>query len=250
MVVPLILCSFGCVFTSKQVKEEEASQYRLHYKMGLSYLQASRYKEALLEFLEAERSNPDSAELYNGMGIAYFGLGEVESAIKVYKKAIELNNNYSEAHTNLASVYIDQGRWQEAIEECNKALENKLYLTPEAAFNNRGYAHYQLGETKEAMKDYFRAIRYNPRFVKAYENLISLYMKLEDVRDARAILSDAKALNLESPAFTYYEAIFSNMDGNRAEACDLFKKLITDYPLSPWAKKARSYGDVLNCYGK
>jgi len=246
----LAFFSFGCVFTTQELKEKEVSEYRLHYKMGLSYLEADRYKEALLEFLEAEKINPTSAELYNAMGIAYFGLGEKDAAINAYKKAIELDSSFSKAHTNLASLYIDQGKFKEAIEECNKALENKLYLTPEAAFTNRGYAYYRLGKTDEAIKDYFRAIRYNPHYTKAYENLIGLYLELDNTQAAKEILMDAKAMGLGSPALIYYKAVFSNMDGKKTEACDLFVRLIRDYPLSPWTKKARVYIDVLNCYGE
>jgi len=244
----LLLALFvgGCAGPSKQeVKEAQQSQFRLKYKLGLSYIQSGRYKEALLEFLEAKKLNPASAELYNSMGVAYLGLGEQDKALDAFKKAVALNPNYSQAHTNLATLYIQKRQWKSAVQECNLALKNPLYLTPESAYNNRGYAYQMMGEEKKAVEDYYRAIRYNPRFTKAYENLISYYVSKERMGKAQGVLDDAVALNLRSPGLIYYQGFFENMAGDKEKACDLFKQVVNDYPLTVWAKKARAYIDLL-----
>ncbi len=246
LVLLLALFAGGCVGSSKQeVKEAQQSQFRLKYKLGLSYIQSGRYKEALLEFLGAEKINPSSAELYDSMGVAYLGLGEMDKALGSFKKAVALNPNYSQAHTNLATLYIQKGQWKNAIRECNLALKNSLYLTPESAYNNRGYAYQMMGKGGEAVEDYYRAIRYNPRFTKAYENLISYYVSKERMIKAQGILDDAVALGLRSPGLIYYQGFFRNMAGDKEAACDLFKQVVRDYPITVWAKKARAYLDLL-----
>jgi len=247
-VLMLLLALFvgGCVGPSKQeVKEAQQSQFRLKYKLGLSYIQSGRYKEALLEFLEAEKLNPASAELYSSMGVAYLGLGEQDKALDSFKKAVALNPNYSQAHTNLATLYTQKGQWKSAVQECNLALKNPLYLTPESAYNNRGYAYQMMGKGEKAVGDYYRAIRYNPRFTKAYENLVSYYISKERMRKAQGVLDDALALGLRSPGLIYYQGFFKNMAGDKGNACDLFKQVVRDYSLTVWAKKARAYLDLL-----
>ncbi len=245
-VLVLVLFVGGCVGSSKQAKREaERTQFRLKYKLGLSYIQSGRYKEALIEFLEAEKLNPESCELYDSMGVAYLGLGEMDKAMDAFKKAVAINPMYSQAHTNLAILYTQKGQWKEAIKECNLALKNPFYLTPESAYNNRGYAYQMMGDEKKAVEDYYRAIRYNPRFAKAYENLIAFYISKEQMGRARGILDDAVALNLRTPGLVYYQGFFKNLEGDKEGACDFFKQVVRDYPLTIWSQKAKVYLDLL-----
>ncbi len=243
----LVVLMVGCASTSQKEMEREMreSNYRLKYKLGISYIQSGRFKDALLELLEAQKLNPQSKEVYNALGISYLGLGELDKAEASLKKAISLDPNYSEAHANLANVYINRGEWQKAVDECTRALKNPMYLTPEVAYNNRGYAYLMMGKEKEALLDFYKALRYNPKFPKAYENLISYYLSKDDTVRARGILEDALASGLESPGIIYFRALFAHMDGFEEKACTFFKQVVKDYPLTLWAKKARAYLDIL-----
>ncbi len=246
----VMACASG---PSQKEAEQEVreSSFRLKYKLGISYVESGRFKDALLELLEAKRLNPNSKEVYNALGISYLGLGELDKAEAAFKRAVSLDPHYSEAHSNLANVYISRGEWKKAVEECTKALENPMYLAPEVAYNNRGYAYLMMGNEKEALLDYYKALRYNPKFPKAYENLISYYLSKDDTVRARGILEDAMALELESPGLLYFRALFANMDGDRKRACALFREVVKNYPLTAWAKKARAYLDIMgNCRDK
>lgn len=252
-VLLLCLVAFGvtgCQGPSRVTMEKEVREgsFRLKYKLGLSYIQSERYKDALLELLEAQRLNPSSPKVYNGLGVAYLGLGELDKAQESFEKAVTLDPGYSEAHTNLATVYIQRRQWDKAVEECTKALDNPLYMSPEVAYNNRGYAYQMMGKDREALLDYYRALRYNPKFPKAYENLIAYYLSKDDMVRARGILDDTVALGLKSPGLIFYRALFSNIDGDKKRACELFQRLVKEFPLTSWAKKARAYIDLIgNC---
>ena len=246
LLVAFMLLSLGCATTSNRMETAaQESRFRLKYKMGLSYIQSGRFKEALLELLEAQKIGPSTPELYNSLGIAYLGLGEMDKAKTAFKKAVALKPDYSEAHTNLATLYIQKKEWKRAIKECNEALKNPLYLTPESAYNNRGYAHQMLGEDQKALADYYKALRYNTTFTKAYENLISFYLVKEDLPNARGTLNDAEALGLTSPGLIFYKALFKHIDGDEANAWELFNQVVREYPLSVWAQKARSYLNLI-----
>ncbi len=251
VVLVLTLMMLACAGTSRKAAEQEMreSSFRLKYKLGLSYIQSNRYKDALLELLEAQKLDPASSKVYNALGVAYLGLGELDKAQESFEKAIALDPAYSEAHTNLATVFIQRREWKKAVEECTKALGNPLYITPEVAYNNRGYAHLMMGEEREALLDYYKAMRYNPKFTKVYENLIGYYLSKDGTVRARGILDDAMALHLKSPGLIYYRALFDNIDGDKEKACELFERVVKDYPLTTWAKKARAYLDVMGSCG-
>jgi len=246
LLATIMMLSFGCVTTSKQMETDaQEASFRLKYKMGLSYIQSGRYKEALLELLEAKKIGPSTPELYNSLGIAYIGLGEADKAKGSFEKAVMLKPDYSEAHTNLATLYIQKKRWKKAIEECNNALKNPLYLTPESAYNNRGYAYQMLGEDQKALANYYKALRYNTKFTRAYENLIAFYLAKENLSNARGVSNDAEALGLTSPGLAFYKALFRHIDGDEAKAWELFHQVVKDYPLTIWAKRAKTYLNLI-----
>ena len=77
------------------------------------------------------------------------------------------------------------GNYKEAITDYDKAIE----LNPEyaEAYNNRGLAKFNLGKYKEAIKDYDKAIELNPKYAKAHNNrgFVNLALKKYDegIRD-------------------------------------------------------------------
>ncbi len=229
--------------TSQEPMSQEdvlESAYNYKIKMAISYIKTGDFKKALLEAFRAQEAK-ETPEVYNVMGLAYMGLGELEKAKNSFLKAIKLDPNYSEAWTNLSAYYLAKGKWKEAIEACKKALSNKYYTKPEVAFTNMAKAYIMLGDEKKAVEYWIKSLRYNTYYVPAYESLIDYYMAKDDIAKARAYLEDAKVLDLNSPGIMFYDALFKMRDGNVTDAERILQKIVRDYPLSPWAKRARVY---------
>lgn len=75
-----------------------------------------------------------------------------------------------------------------------------LYQAFPLAWNNKGLAHYRLGELEQAKQCYFSAVQYAPGFVKPWSNLAFLYWtKYEDADAARRWLSRAFAISPDYP---------------------------------------------------
>ena len=212
--------------------------------MAISYIESNNFKKALLEAFRAQEVK-ETPEVYNIIGLAYMGLGEFEKAKKAFLKALQLDKNFSEAWTNLSAYYIAKGKWKEAVEACQNALKNKFYTRPEVAFTNMAKAYLMLGKEKEAVKYFVKALRYNTYYVPAYESLIGYYISKDDIAKARAYLEDAKALDLKSPGIMFYDALFKMRDGDIKQARTIMTKIVQNYPLSLWAKKARSYLETM-----
>jgi len=64
-----------------------------HFNQGNNLAENSRYDEAIEEYNEAIRLNPEYAEAYNNRGLAYKEQGKKAEAIADFEKFITLTTN-------------------------------------------------------------------------------------------------------------------------------------------------------------
>ena len=98
-------------------------------------------------------------------------------------------------------AYDKEGRYDQAILDYNKALKiNPRYAE---AYNNRGVAYRRKGQYDRAISDYNKALEINPKDAEAYNNRAVAY--LGKGQYDRAISDYNKALEI-NPSFTevYY----------------------------------------------
>jgi tetratricopeptide (TPR) repeat protein len=93
----------------------------------------------------------------------------------------------------------DSGKVKEAIQEYDKVIKAQPKLAE--AYFNRGNAYYDLEQYQQAIKDYSQAIRLNPKDAEAYYNRGNAYRRLKQ---------DPAALN------DYSAAIKINPDDTRS----------------------------------
>jgi Tfp pilus assembly protein PilF len=140
-----------------------------HVELGMAYVEEGQLEEAIIEFEEAIRLDPDHADAHLKLGTAYHKQGKLEEAIAAYKKVVELDPDSATAHSNLGLAYYDQGRLDEAIAAYKKAVE----LDPDSAtaHSNLGLAYAHQGQLDEAVAEYKEAIRLDPNYPAAHHNL-------------------------------------------------------------------------------
>jgi len=164
-----------------------------HVNLGTAYHQQGKFEEAIAELQVAVELEPDDATAYRNLGTAYGEQGQAEEAAAAYEKAIELDPDFGEVHGDLAGVYTRLGRLGEAIAAGEKAVE----LAPEyaMAYNNLGFAYYTQGMHDEAIAEYQEAIRIDPDFGKAHDNLGVAYMMQGQLDQAIAEFEEAIKVN-------------------------------------------------------
>jgi protein O-mannosyl-transferase len=108
-------------------------------------------EQALADYAEAIRLEPDRHAAYNSRGKLYFDTGRFEEALENYKKAITINPDNGEYHTNLGSTYGMLGRMQDGIEAMTRGLE----LRPNFAqgYANRSVMYNEVREHQKALAD-------------------------------------------------------------------------------------------------
>ena len=80
-----------------------------HYDLGVKYISAGNYQEAILELTQAIEIDGKSYDAYVQRGQAYIALDQSDNAIADFRTAIELKPSEISAYTELAEIYAQQG---------------------------------------------------------------------------------------------------------------------------------------------
>ena len=78
-----------------------------HYVQGTVYTTAGQWQNAIEEFDESIRLDPEAADAHNNRGAVYAELDQFQKAIGDYDKAIRIEPDLSSAYYNRAIAYGD-----------------------------------------------------------------------------------------------------------------------------------------------
>ncbi|HNT69033.1 MAG TPA: tetratricopeptide repeat protein [Syntrophorhabdaceae bacterium] len=184
------------------------------------------WKDGLSLWGNVIKSYPFSSIAYNNRGAAYFVNKQYDQAIKDFTSAITVSPNYDQANANLCRAYIATGDDKKALPFCLKAIQINprmddvyillgnmfhandkdkaisLYRRSIEARPRNERAYYNLCTTYLSMQDYknaesacLKAIEIDPDFADAYNNLANVYLATNRQKDAMASYKKALALN-------------------------------------------------------
>jgi len=124
---------------------------------GASFeLEQVRHQEAIEEYNQAIRSNPDRAESYFNRGFFYQKNGQGELAIMDFDETIRIDPQFIKAYRNRAYSYLNKGYYDQAVADCTKAinLDSKDFVS----LLNRGVAYKLQGNEGKAIVDFEKVI--------------------------------------------------------------------------------------------
>jgi protein O-mannosyl-transferase len=152
-----------------------------HYSFGNTLLRKGRTSEAIDQFTEALRIDPNSAEAHNNLGFALLLTGRASAAIEHCEQALRIDPTHALAHNNLGNALVQTGRPSEAIDHYKQTLRMSPNFAD--AHFNLAAALAQMGRISEAITELKAALRINPNDVDARNNLI----KLETVQETTPV---------------------------------------------------------------
>jgi len=180
-------------------------------------------------FQRAVSLDPNFAMAYARMGAEYFNLGENARAAGIMRKAYELRERVSEPERlSISALYelMVTGN----LEAARKAYELWAQTYPREEIPQLGLnaIYNELGEYAKGLTAIQEALRLNPGSAVAYSNLVSEYVSLDRLDEAKAVAQEAHVHNLDGP-FTHqflYELDFLQHDaaGMDREAAGLMGK--------------------------
>jgi tetratricopeptide (TPR) repeat protein len=179
----------------------------LHNKIGVAFLQLSKYAEARRQFEHAIKMDHSAAEAHNNLGVTFYVKQQYGAAINEYRRAIKLNPDSAPFHSNLGSAYFSRKDFDKATKEYARAMEiDPTIFEPSpsggvsvklATQGDRAYFHYVIAKmygskgdqehcrlylskaneegyprVKDALKDQeFSGLRKDPAFVAFVRSL-------------------------------------------------------------------------------
>lgn len=234
---------FSACATTQNI--EDIKKAETHYKLGVSYLAKEQVHEAFIEFQKAIKLNPKDKDSLNALGLISTEFKEYEKAVNYYKRAISLDPDFSEAMNNLGVTYIRMEKWDEAIEYFKMALRNPVYITPERAYSNLGYAFYKKGDHLNAVNTLKEAIARYPDFPRPIYILGLVYIELGKTQ--AAIDEFKKAVDIASEYIdAHWELANAYLKlGNKKEAVKHFKIVAESGSNNERSKEALKYIELL-----
>ncbi len=141
---------------------------------ALAYYLLNKSGEALKEAERAREIAPDNPENIAILGFIYYNLGMIDKAVSEYKEVANKLTS-SIAFYNLATLYVVKGDYDGA----QKAFRQAIKIDPKfaEAHNNLGYALWLGEQFQEARDSFERAISLKPDYLDPHYNLgIALYV--------------------------------------------------------------------------
>jgi tetratricopeptide (TPR) repeat protein len=206
--------------------EERASaqpSLKNYINLSFAYWEARRYRDCVRAARLALEIKPDFAVAYNNIAAGYQSIARMDSAIDASSEAIRLSPGFSLAQNNLnwelarlrridenvemteraassnptsgnyvqlSQAYYDKWRYGECIEAANKALASGPdQVVAALAYNNICAANIKLGQWDSAIVAGKEALRIDPTFDLARNNLRFAMKRLSESSSATEVTS-------------------------------------------------------------
>jgi tetratricopeptide (TPR) repeat protein len=178
-------------------------------------------------------------------GLAASRRGDLDEAKRLYTKAIDSGElsveNVVVIYTNRGNIFLRKGDYKRAIKDYSKAIKlNPLYIR---AYNNRCWAWVNRGRYDEALADCSMAIDLNPQYLPAYINRGVAWERKDEYDRAIADYSRAIELNPQYALAYNNRGATWKTKGEHERAMADYNKAIEVAPGFALAYKNR--GDIL-----
>jgi eukaryotic-like serine/threonine-protein kinase len=229
---------------------------------------------------EATTPSLEALQAYN---LGYKSVGEQNSAaaIPFYERAIQLDPNFALAYNSLGATYANVGEQRLAAENVRKAYELRAHVSERERFQIEGEYHYDVtgdlekaqrvaqvyaqtyprdsiprnllgilfsffGYYEKALAEMRESLRLHPESSLEYDNVVSTYIRLNRLEEARATAEEAKAKKLDVSNSLYMLAFLQNDAAgmSRQVAFNAGKPGLEDLFLGYEADTAAYYGKL------
>lgn len=140
-----------------------------NHVMGVAMERMGRLSLALDFFERAWKLNPDNPDIYQSMAMAAWRLDMLPAAERFLRIFAQRSPNDPNGIVNLGGVLRDQGRFADAIE----VIRTGIYAMPNHAdlWNAMGTVLLESGDPVQAVTFYSEALRLDPKFARAWNNI-------------------------------------------------------------------------------
>ncbi len=220
-----------------------------NYRAATLAEEQGRFADAIAQYTDAIRENPNDAIAHYRRGLAYERIENRDRALEDFNSAIRLNPELAGAYHHRGNIYRRRNVLTSALANYDTALR----LMPDASevLVDRAVAHRRRGSFALSLADLGRAVELEPESAEAHDGLAWLAAVCPDAafRDGvRAVLHALRACELsdwENPDFISTLAAAHAEAGNFEEAVR-FQRQYLESELSGFQRSAARFR--LNLY--
>ena len=133
-----------------------------HWRLGNGAYMDQNWSIALSEFAQAEKLDPDLAQVNHSKGLTFWQMGRAAEAEAELLKAIQKDPKFSAAYNSLGKILMDLRREDEALAYLMRAAEDPLYDEAYKANTNLGVYFYRKGALDQAVAYFDTAVKMAP----------------------------------------------------------------------------------------
>lgn len=209
-----------------------------YLKRGIGYLNLNDNANALANFDQAIRQNPQNRDAYANRGLVYFALRDDVRALGDLDQALRMNPQNAQVRTIRGFVNLRQNRFTDALAD----LEMSLRINPGDgnALYGRGVALQRLGRGAEGRADLDRAVAMAPAVASFFAQQGLPPAQQVAARRAPAVPAAAPSPDLAAmgPGELFAHADELDQRGQAQRARVVRRLLISRFPDSPLAVTA------------
>ncbi len=157
--------------------------------------ESRRYSEAILEYKEVLRKNPNFAGMHFAMGQVYWTEKDSEHAQEELKLALQEDPYQPLANFYLADILVNQKDFQQAIPHLQITLS--VYPQMTLAYFLLGKCYAGIGDQQQALETFKKALSQDPNYKEVHFQLSELYARLGDSQKSQAELQIFQKLDKE-----------------------------------------------------
>jgi len=236
------LWSEKALAAAQQAERINPNLAEVRFSLGSVYGATGKTAEAVAELKRALDLAPNSGEGYRRLGNAYMAGGQKNEAIQAFQQAVETNPYYWVNQNALGSAYFRYGEYEKAVAAFNRITE----LEPDNIFgyDNIGAVYFQQGKYEECIPWFQKAIAIQPHYL-GYSNLGTAYFYLKRYAESVPMFEKAVELSPNQPLAMGNLADAYRWTEQKGKALETYDKAIAlafkDLQVNPRDAKAMGY---------
>ncbi len=226
--ISTFLVLVGLLVFSAACSKSPAELQKKYMTLGQHYLAEGKQNEAIIEFQNLLKVNPNSAQGHFELGNAYHRKGWLIESVIQFRQAVKLSPLMLDAHLALARYAVNSGQWNPAKAEIATIL--KIDPASVQGWTFAGQRHSALGKNEEAQKDLEHALSLKPGYPRALVAMGDMKRKQNHLNQAKDYYNKALSSTPSSSRAWAGLGLILQAKGKNDEALTDFKKALVVDP--------------------
>ncbi len=211
--------------SNRGIREGNADS-RTYLYQGMCLYQAGREDEGIKAWEKSLELDPGSFQTLNNLGSAYKAKKNYSKAVEYYRKAFKINPNAPMVQVNLADTYREMKEYGKA----KKILDAMLKRNPSdfLTLYTYGKQYKDLEELDKAVEMFTKGRKVDPSFSPLYNDLISVYLDKDDMKEAQRLCEEGIGQDLiSSGTLLEIAKLFTSNSRGKAFGRKLLERLVS-----------------------